>query len=148
MNAAQVTDKFLTLVDGYLRAGDLATPSMGLFTNTPTLSKGSLLADLVEPTYTGYARVALTLQAARRNANGDCIQGYDSAHFQPTAATLLPQSALGYFIVVTITAVDYLLYAEFFDSPADFIAATSGLDILFEGLCQNEKIWGGAAAVV
>lgn len=152
MNAIQLTDRALADIDGYIRAGDLATPSMGLFTNTPTLSAATLIADMTEPTFTGYARVALTLEAVRRNAAGSYIEGFGSAHFQPSAGTGLPQIANGYFIVFTFTAVDHLWGAEYFTdalqtpTPFSFNDALSGLDVLWDGMVSNVKQWGGMCA--
>jgi len=147
MLLAQVTDAFLSTINTALRGGILATPDMGLFINTPTLTVDSLLADLTEPTYTGYARAALVLEAVRKDLLGSYIQPFASALFQPTNNTNLPEQINGYFVMATIAAVDTLLYAEYFDSPEVLSTSASGISVIFDGYVKNLLTWGGYCAV-
>lgn len=143
MLAAQPTSKLLALIDGYLRGGALATPSVGLFTGSPALSEATVLADLSEPLFTGYARVPVTLESIRRTINGDFVEAYQSANFQPSAGTLLPETSSGVFLVATIATVTHLLWAEHFASPFVFADQYTGLDVIVAGMVRNGLLWGG-----
>jgi len=148
MNAAKVTDAFLTAMNNALRTS-LATPMAGLFTGAPSLTRATVLADLVAlaPTYTGYAEEALTLEAARRNANGDFIDPFASVTFQPNSPWAGPtEIATGYYVQVLVTAVETLWYAEYFDTPFSFVDFNSGLSFIIDNMVLNQTIWGGLCA--
>lgn len=149
MNAAQVTDAFLSAIDDALRSAVMLLPKMGLFTGNPSLSNLTVLADLtaLAPGFTGYALTTATMRAKRRNAAGSYIQGYLTGHFQPSApVTGLPAIVTGYFMQATITAVDILMFAERFDTPFTFIDQFSALDVNVDGMDINATVWGGLCA--
>lgn len=150
MLAAQMSDKALDLIVGYVLAGALATPNMGLFTGAPALSASTVLADLaaLEPTFTGYARTAITPGALRRNANNDYIIPYSAPTFQPSAPTVgLPVTVTGYFVEIVISTVHYLWAAELFDSSYTFVDPLSALSPTYDFYIPNQRVYGGACSV-
>jgi len=147
MNAAQVSAKYLSLIEAAMRAGALATPDLGLFTGAPSLTVNTVLADLTEPTFTGYARQALTINPLRRNANGDYIDAFDSVTFQPSAAVAPAQTVTGIFVVATLTAVDYLLMAEYLDDAVVFQSALDALQVTMDAYFTNVRAYGGICGV-
>lgn len=118
---------------------------VGLFTGNPTLTKDTVLADLVAlaPVYTGYARQAVALEALRSNANGDQIDPMASASFQPSDAVGLPVTVTGCFLTAVIGGVETLLLSERFDTPFNFITALSGLDVDMDVYIRNITAYGG-----
>jgi hypothetical protein len=123
-------------------ATSLATAKLGLWTNTPTLSSSTLLADLTEPTFTGYAQVSLTTGARRSDAAGDQIIPMGTATFQPTATPTPAQTVKGVMLVAgTPSAV--LWMAEYLDNPYTFAATTDALDIIYDVYVRAGTNWGG-----
>jgi hypothetical protein len=121
---------------------------MGLITDVPGgLSAQTVLADITQPTFTGYALVALTPAAARKNANGDYVIAFNSAVFQPSAPVSPAEVAIGYFVQNTITAVDSLLFAELFDNPFTFNVATDALGVNYDIYVRNLLSWGGLCSL-
>lgn len=116
---------------------------VGLFTNTPALSPDTVLADLVEPTYTGYARVPVAIGSRRSNSNEDVIEPVGSASFQPTDDVGLPQTANGVFLAGTIGGVVVLLLFENFDAAFNFNTHLNGLTINLDLFFRNGPYWGG-----
>jgi hypothetical protein len=147
MLAAQPSDYYLAAIDTALRAGVMATPSMGLFVNTPTLSNTTTVSAMTEPTYTGYARTAMTLEAIQRDVAGDYKLAYGSVHFQPTGTVTDPIQCNGYFVTATVTEVAYLLFSEYFATPQVISSEFSGFDVLFENYIKNLLTWGGFCSV-
>lgn len=144
MIQSQVSAKFLALIEAAMRAGALATPSLGLLTNNPFApTVNTLLADLTQPTFTGYAVAPLTLGALRSNSNGDLMDPYASVTFQPTVAPGSPVTVTGAFLQATITAVDYLLQTTMLPTPFVFAATTDALDLVPEVVFPNLQVYGG-----
>jgi hypothetical protein len=144
MNQGQVSLKFLQLIEAAMRAGALATPSLGLYTNPAFVpSVTNVLVDLIQPTYTGYALAVLAIAALRSNANSDQIDTFGTAHFQPTGGTGLPQTVYGAFLQATITATDFLLQTTPFSTPFVFTGVTDGLDVIPEVIFPNLAVYGG-----
>jgi len=120
---------------------------MGLFTNNPSLSNNTVLSDLTQAGYPGYALAALTVKPVRKDANGNYIEDYGSAHFQPTSTDPTPLAVLGYFVQASVGGADALLYTEFFDSPVNLVLATDAVDVSFDGMVSNAFVWGGLCAL-
>jgi hypothetical protein len=128
-------------------AGVLGSVEMGLYVNTPFAPViGTLLSDFTEPTFAGYARVPMVIEAVQRNGIGSYLESYASCHFQPSADLMAGVDAQGYFIACTINGVSTWAFAEPFDGPLRFNLATDGHDILYDGQVQNAKTWGGYVA--
>jgi len=150
MLQAQVSLAFLSAVDDSIRDDILDTPLMHLFTGAPSLSKDTVLADLVAlaPGFTGYAPVAMTVEDKRRNANGDYIEDFGSTHFQPSAGGgTLPETVTGYAVSALVGAVRTLMYSEFLPAPVVFVDEFTALDVAFDGYVKNLATWGGVCAV-
>lgn len=146
MLAAQMSDYALAQIESKLRSAPLPSMSMGLFTGNPALSNLTVLADLaaLEPTFTGYARAAVALGGVRRDVSGNYIDPFAAATFQPSApGTGLPVIITGYFVLVTVTAVDHLWASEFLDTPVTLTDEFSAIDISYELFIKNLRSWGG-----
>jgi len=144
MIQGQVSLLFLQTIEAAMRAGVLATPSMGLYTNVgfvPTID--NVLADLTPPVFTGYALAVLAIEALRSNANKDQIDTFGTAHFQPTANPATPQIVTGAFLQATVTAVDHLLQSTNLATPFTFTTTLDALDILPEVIFPNLAVYGG-----
>lgn len=144
MIQGQVSLKFLELIEAAMRAGSLATPKMGLLTNSPfTPSVNTVLGTLTQPTFTGYALVTLAIAPLRTNANSDQIDTFGTATFQPTATVSPAQTATGAFLQATISAVDYLLQTTMLTTPFTFNGPGDALDIVPEVIFPNVPVYGG-----
>lgn len=149
MNAAVPTGDFLDVIMDAIRAvldvgGDEG--ELGLFTGSPVLSKDTVVADLVAlaPTYTGYARQVVALEAIRHNGNGDRITPLDDIVFQPTAGGgTLPNTITGYYLTYFDGAAQKLALAEYLPAPVVFVDEFSALTVQMDILTQNLAIYGG-----
>ena len=120
----------------------------GLFTGNPSpLTIDTVLGDLAEPTYSGYARQALTIGSLRRDVEGNYIEPLGSVSFQPTDDVGLPQTATGVFITGTIGGVEFLLLSEFLDAPFEFTNHFFGLDVDLDMYFKNVTEYGGICTV-
>jgi len=150
MNAMQVTDTFLGLIDDALRADIIDTPLIGLFTGAPSLSVATVLADLtaLAPTFTGYAPTATTVEAKRKNSAGDYILGLTPVLFQPTAPTTgLPVTVTGYYLSSLVGVPRLLFGAEFLDTPFTFADEFSAMSVSVDLMVKNLTVWGGLCSV-
>jgi len=141
---AVMSDLALSALDDDVRTL-LATAQVGLFTGAPPLTPATTLADLVAlaPTYTGYALLPLTLGAKRQNAAGDYLITCDSLTFQPTGTSGLPVTLTGYFVQITVSAVDKLWASELFDTPQTFTSTLSAYSFVYEYITRQLQIYGG-----
>lgn len=137
----QPTDYLLDAIWTWLSATFLATPKGGLYTNNPTLTRGTLLSDLTQPTFAGYAEVALVPEALVIDAQGNYILKFETVTFQPSGAVTPNQTATGCYIVNTVSATDHLVLAGSLIAPFTFAVATDGLDIQFEMVIPNALIY-------
>ena len=150
MLAAQMSDYALAQIEAALRTAPLPSMKMGLFTGNPSLTNATVLADLtaLAPTFTGYALATIALGSVRRDALGNYIDPFAAATFQPTAPSVgLPVQLTGYFVQVTVTAVDHLWAAEFLDAPVTLTDEFSALTITYELFIKNLRSWGGVCSV-
>jgi hypothetical protein len=94
-NQAAWVKKLGKLKTAYYDAGKI-----GLFTNTPTITRNTVLADLTEATFVGYAQVTLTtFGAAFLDPSGNYADIVAPlAQFTMTATTTL-QTITGYFLL-------------------------------------------------
>lgn len=93
-----------------------------LFTNTPALTKDSVVGDLTQPTFPGYASAVVTWSVAKRDDAGNISVDSGLMKFQMSDATV-PTIVKGYGIVDS--AGTTLLAAETFDAPVDLTDALS-----------------------
>jgi hypothetical protein len=115
-------------------AGPLNASKMILFTNTPGLNKSSVLADLTQPTYTGYAAQALTWSVPIRNAMNR-IATHTGLLSWVMGDALTPTTVNGYGI--TDTAGTHLLAAEYFPTPVGLVDTLSFLGVVSEWISDN-----------
>jgi len=92
----------------------LANPILRLFTNDIAVSPETVLADLVEATFSGYAEEALTGQAVAQDINGTNFVSFGDGEFTHNGGGTA-ESIIGYYLVnATDTA---LLLVERFPEP-------------------------------
>jgi len=142
MLAAQPTSAFLDVLADAFEAAATTDLKMGLFTDDPTLTFATVLADLAPPTFTGYAAVAMTIGARRGNANGDIIEPLGMASFQPTVTPSPSQTVTGAYIYLDATP-DVLWFAEFLDTPWVVVDTGSALDVIWEVYIKADPVYGG-----
>jgi hypothetical protein len=138
---------FLQGVSANTIAGILTGSMAMLFTNNPTLGRSSVIADLVEPTFTGYARKAVTWGAAGEDTVGNVRNSSGLLVWQPSATTALPQTANGIAIMATISMTDTLLLAEYLPVGFNFVDVLSQLSAIATYLATNQAIWGDLTVV-
>jgi hypothetical protein len=106
-----------TALDGVLKNAKL-----GLFTNAVNLTQQTLLADLVEPTYTGYARQIVTWEPIYQQPDGSWTnQG--GALFWQMGDDLTPTVVLGLFLVDS--GGTHLLLAENLADPINLVSSAN-----------------------
>jgi hypothetical protein len=89
---------------------------IGLYTNAVTPGIGTLLSDLIEPTYPGYARQACTVVGtAYEDQGGDVVVDAPEFQFSMTDETV-PTTIQGWFMASALTAGS-LLGGERFAAP-------------------------------
>lgn len=138
---------FLTGVAANMIAGLLTSVKVGLFTNTPTLGRATVLSDLTQPTFTGYAEQAVTWGAAGEDNLGNIIYTGGLLTFQPSATTALPQTATGWYIEASIAMTETLLLAEYLPSPYTFNGTLDQLSLAPTFVTPNQNVWGDATVV-
>ncbi len=116
-------------------AGNYSGPLYGayvmLFTNTPQLSPDSVLADLTETVYTGYARQAVgAVQAAYIGASGNPTQNAPLLQFQPTG-TAVGEVIMG-VALVSAAINGTLLAAEMLPDPLPMRKTTDNITVLVQ----------------
>jgi hypothetical protein len=105
---------------------------VGLFTNVITPTRTNAISDFTEPTFTGYARVTLTMSAPIRGP-GDILQSVSQLVSFGMTGTPVPTLVQGYFM--TFGAGPAYYGAERFQNP---IQMNDQFDILKLVLNYNE----------
>ena len=101
-------------------AGILNAAKVILFTNSVSITKTTPLSALTQPTYTGYAPVAVTWGAAARDQFGDIVTLSQLVLIQ-MANALTPTTIIGYGL--TDSAGANLLLAEVLATPLPLVDA-------------------------
>lgn len=100
---------------------------MILFANDAALTKNTILADLTEPTFTGYAiSTAVTWSVPFNDPLNRTVVAGSSKNFICTGGT--PDDTIYGYAIVDSTAMD-LLFAERFDAPVPIAAVGDGLTV-------------------
>lgn len=115
---------------------------IGLIVNNVAWSKATLLADLVEPTYIGYAQVTPTWSSVFVATDGTYRVATGLNIFQPTGAST--DTITGYFVVNTGGTA--IVGGDNFPVPIPLPSTTSRLAFTFEYSGTNAA--QGAVAVV
>lgn len=131
--AVAVTDEDI-LTELTAVAGKLNGVKIGLYTNNVTWNKNTVLTDVTECTFTGYAKVAVTWTTPFRATDGTYRVSSGLNVFQPTAAST--ETAVGYFI--TDTAGTVLLGGDAFPAPVPLPDALTRCAFTFD--------WNGSNA--
>ena len=119
----------------------LVTLEVGLFTGAPALSPATLLTDLTQPTYAGYAIQAAEIGAIRGDAGGDVIIPIGTSTWQPTGAVSPPQTITGFFVREVGSAT--LLMSEYLPTPWVANGPLAALDVIDEIYIPAQQVWGG-----
>jgi len=143
--AAQPSTTFLDILATAIETAGASNLKIGLFTNSPSLTPGLLLAGLTEPAFTGYARAAATIGTRRGNANGDIILPIPSVTFQPTADPASPITVNGYFLTQGSSPTAPWL-TEYLDTPWVVEDTGSALDLILEIYVRADPDYGGVCS--
>ena len=107
--------------------GPLDACKMILYTNTFALDRNTVLADLIQPTYTDYAVQAVTWGGVFTTPDGKFCRYSVSVSWQMGDA-MLATTVVGFGLINT--AGDTLLVAESFATPRNLVATTDLIEIL------------------
>lgn len=147
MNAIQLSASALAGFDADVRAETLSDLKVGLFTNNPAIGVNTPLADITPPTYTGYAQQAVTIKAARKDANGNRILDFGLQTWQPSADPADPVIVNGYYAIWDAGGTPKLLGLENFPTPKTLDSALSAFDTNVVLKLPNSLTYGGLAYV-
>jgi len=103
------------------------TVTVHLYANDVTPTPATVLADLTEANFTGYADVDVTPNAAGENPDGWGQVDIPEAHFEATGAAI-PNNVFGYYLTDTTNLV--LLAAGHFDVPVVFDETGDALNLV------------------
>lgn len=150
MVQAQPSNAFLLALNDIITAvaNVFSAWKIGLFTGNPTLSRNTVYSDLTQPTFTGYAEVAVTVPAVARNANGDVLISWEPVIFQPTGAVSPAQIGTGSYLQATLSSAATLLQSALLSTQFTFGSATDQLSLIWQTVIPNSLVYGGIAAQV
>lgn len=130
-----------------LSGGPLSTAKVILFTNSPTLSEGSLYSDLVAPTYSGYTDPSATFSETSEDADGNLVLQSNLLFFQASGSSGLPTTIYGYALYNHAVSGFPLLMAEFLPAPVVLSSTLSSLSLVIQVVVQNAPNYGGVIVV-
>lgn len=109
----------------------LTTPTVHLFTGTPTLNPDSVPAAFTEPTFHGYAAVVISALLGPVNLDSNTIGVHQEVDFLATTGGAISDNVTGYYITSGDGTVFYggetFPTAFGFAIPGDFLS----LDVVF-----------------
>jgi hypothetical protein len=126
----------------------LSAWTIGLYQGAPTLSKDTILSNLTQPSWAGYAVATPGVPALQQAPNGDLLITWAAAVFQPSGAVSPTAVATGVFVSATISAADTLLLAMPLQTPKSFASALDALTVIVQTVVPNASVYGGLAAQV
>jgi hypothetical protein len=110
---------YSTLTDMVAAGGVLTGLQIGLFTNDLAPSNLTLLSDLTEASFDGYARQNITWDSIFRGQSGAYHVNSQLVQFASTDSTN-PQICYGYFVVTGTGSTATLLFTEMFAESITF----------------------------
>jgi len=118
-----------------------------LYTNSPTLTRDTAIGDLTQPTYTGYAAVAIVPSAIYYDEEtGGYAINTQALEFRPTANPASPVTIVGWGLQNPTGPVLYA--AEDFDAPQILTDTDSLIDIIGQIILGAvEGSWGQVTIV-
>lgn len=119
---------------------------IGVFTGSPTISKDTLLADLVAlaPTYSSYAEQDFVPQARRHNGAGDRIIPGTPVVFQRGGGdTGGPDTITGYYVSIWDGAAMVLHACELLPAPVTLTDEFDALPLDINLMFKNLPVYGG-----
>lgn len=142
-----VTDYFLkgcaTNLKGTALDGVLKGAKVGLFVNTPSLSQGTVIGDLTEPTFAGYAQQAVTWSGPFQQPDLSWADQGGLYTFQATD-DLTPTVVTGVFLVDS--AGTHLIAAELLAPPIALPSSAQAL-LVSPQIASGNATWGANAIV-
>jgi len=138
--------KFLTTAGATGTDPLLVGAKVGLFSGSPNLTVATVIGDLTEAVYTGYARQSLgTLSAQYTDDNGDEQRDSALLTFAPSGSTT-GDVITGWFLVDSGGTM--LLGAEYLDSPKTMSGADDHLPIVISPTMPLGTILGQSTQVI
>lgn len=117
--------------------GALLSSTLHLFQNDITPTVNTLLADLDEADFTGYAPLdPIVWDSAFITPEGLYKLVGESTLFEMTATTVI-NTIYGWYVTRELATVDFLVVAKRFDAPIEVTVTGAGVLVL------PEYIWGG-----
>ncbi len=111
---------------GFIKAGVLNGAVLKLYQNDLVPTKGTVIADLTEATFTGYASITLTTwNGPYINASGNCVVLAGQKQFDTASPYTVGNNVYGYW--VESSTGDLLLIGRFADAPIPMAAAGNAL---------------------
>lgn len=123
--------------------GILNAAKVGLFTNTPPLTENTVLADLTQPTFAGYALQAITWSAPFQQPDGSWACQGGLYTFQATD-DLTPTVVTGVFVVSGAGTVLYL--AEMANPPVNLPTSAQAM-LVSPQIALGNNGWGANTIV-
>ena len=118
--------------------GELNGVKMGLYVSNTTPGPATILTDLTEATWTGYAQSgAITWGGVAINGAGDAEIVGPREQFLSTGVTSPAQINYGYFIVDG--AGTTLIFAERFDTPVTISVAAQYINVVPKFVLSNPQ---------
>lgn len=110
-------------------AGVLDGVKLGLFTNSPVITKNTLLSDLTAPTTTGLGLSSAVVWGTTYNAvDGRSAKSSDLKSFI-CSGTVTPESVMGYYIVAGSGSPTVPLAVEMLADPVTILHDGDGLNL-------------------
>ncbi len=132
------TNAIGTALDGLLKVA-----KVGLFTNQPVLTIATVLADLDQPVYTGYALETITWEPILEIFDGSWVNQGGLSLFQMTNNDN-PTIVTGCFICNS--AGTTLWVAEMFDTPVNLVTSDFAL-LISPQVAYGTNGWGHNAVI-
>lgn len=127
-------------------AGVLDGVKIGLFVNSPVVSKNSLLADFTAPATTGLGLSAAVVWGTTYNSiDGRSAKSSDLKSFI-CSGTVTPETVMGYYVVAGSGSPTVPLAVEMLADPVTILHAGDGLNLAVQFSPNSENI-GGAVVI-
>lgn len=123
--------------------GVLNAAKLGLFTNTPPLSQTTVIGDLTEPTFAGYAQQAVTWSAPFEQPDFSWATQGGLYTFQATD-DLTPTVVTGCFLVDT--GGTHLIFAELFAVPVNLPSSAQAC-LVSPQVAAGNSTWGSNTVI-
>lgn len=139
------------ILDAITLAGPTAGPASGLFaglfTQNVPVTPQTVLTDLTEAAYPGYARLAVVWGADLVGANGAWDVPSGALEYRSTGVVSPSELVYGLFLVVGLAGAT-LIAAELFSAPVGFALAGDGFTAVIQWHSDAQLGTGGTTVIL